>query len=146
MFVHFFDKYTYSPEGAYHVYKLMLVDSRLGVNVTSSEAKQMADIIGPLLKQGLSPYEILQIHPEQGICEKTLYNYIENSVFHEVVGITALDLRRQTGRKIFKKKAVLYKKREDRGGLKGCTFKDHCSYMDENPDVFATQMDQCHLV
>ncbi len=136
-----FDKYTYSPEGAHHDYKLMLVDSRLDVNLTSSEAKQMADTIGPLLKQGLSPYEILQIHPELGICEKTLYNYIENGVFHEVAGITALDLRRQTGRKISKKKTVLYKKREDRRYLKGRTFKDYCSYMDENPDVFVTQMD-----
>ena len=106
-----FDKYTYSPEAAHHDYRLNLVDSRLGVNLTSPEAKQMAAIIGPLLKQGLSPYEILSIHPELGICEKTLYNYIESGVFHEIAGITALDLRRQVGRKLPKKKAVLYKKK-----------------------------------
>lgn len=136
-----FDKYTYSPEDAHHDYRLTLVDSRLGVNLTSPEAKQMADIIGPLLKQGLSPYEILHIHPELGICEKTLYNYIESGVFHEIAGITALDLRRQVGRKLPKKKAVLYKKREDRRFLQGRTFKDYRSYIDENPDVFVTQMD-----
>ena len=136
-----FDKYTYSPEDAHLDYKLTLVDSRLGVNLTSLEAKHIADIIGPLLKQGLSPYEILRIHPELGICEKTLYNYIENGIFHEIAGISALDLRRQVGRKLPKKKAVLYKKREDRRYLQGRTFKDYRSYIDENPDVFVTQMD-----
>lgn len=136
-----FDKYTYSPEDAHHEYKLNLVDSRLGVNLTNLEAKQIADIIGPLLKQGLSPYEILHIHPELGICEKTLYNYIESGVFREIAGITAMDLRRQVGRKLPKKNAVLYKKREDRKFLQGRTFKDYRSYIDENPDVFVTQMD-----
>lgn len=136
-----FDKYTYSPEDAHHDYKLTLVDSRLGVNLTSLEAKQIAGIIGPLLKQGLSPYEILRIHPELGICEKTLYNYIESGIFHEIAGITALDLRRQVGRKLPRKKAALYKKREDRRYLQGRTFKDYRSYIDENPDVFVTQMD-----
>lgn len=68
-----FDKYTYSPETAHQDYRLLLSDSRLGVNLTSQEAGKMADTIAPLLRQGLSPYEILQIHPELGICEKTLY-------------------------------------------------------------------------
>lgn len=136
-----FDKYTYSPEDAHHDYRLTLVDSRLGVNLSSSQARQMADIIKPLLKQGLSPYEILHIHPELGICEKTLYNYIEGGIFHEIAGISALDLRRQVGRKLPKNKSVLYKKREDRRYLQGRTFKDYCSYIDENPDVFVTQMD-----
>ncbi|MCM1570235.1 MAG: helix-turn-helix domain-containing protein [Roseburia sp.] len=136
-----FDKYTYSPEDAHHEYRSTLVDSRLGVDLTSSEAKHMADTIAPLLKQGLSPYEILQIHPELGICEKTLYNYIEGGIFHEVADISPLDLRRQVGRRLQKKKAVLYKKREDRRYLQGRTFKDYRSYVDENPDVFVTQMD-----
>lgn len=136
-----FDKYTYSPEDAHHDYRITLVDSRLGVNLTSPEARQIAAVIGPLLKQGLSPYEILHIHPELGICEKTLYNYIESGVFHEIAGITAMDLRRQVGRKLPKKKAVLYKKREDRKYLQGRTFKDYRSYIEEYPDVFVTQMD-----
>ncbi len=50
-----FDKYEYNPEKAQSVYRDTLVDSRAGVNLTSKEAKAMADIIGPLLRQGLSP-------------------------------------------------------------------------------------------
>lgn len=101
----------------------------------------MASVIGPLLKQGLSPYQILKIHPELGISEKTLYNYIENDIFHEVAGITVLDLRRQVSRKLPKKKSNEYKKREDRKYLKGRTYTDFQEYLKENPDVFITQMD-----
>lgn len=136
-----FDKYQYSPEQAQSAYRSVLVDSRQGVNLTSKEAKRIADTVGPLLSQGLSPYRIVTQHPELGISEKTLYNYIEGDVFHEVAGITVMDLRRQVSRKLPKKKAALYKKREDRKYLQGRTFKDYEAYLAEAPDVFVTQMD-----
>ena len=98
-----FDKYTYSPENAQKDYRTTLIDARQGVNLTVTEAKQMAAVIKPLLQQGLSPYQILAIHPELGISEKTLYTYIETGVFHEAAGITVMDLRRQVSRKLPKK-------------------------------------------
>lgn len=104
-----FNKYTYSPEEAQMDYQTTLIDSRQGVNLTSAEAREIADVITPLLKQGLSPYQILKIHPELKFSEKTLYNYIENDVFHEISGITVMDLRRQVSRKISKKKSKGYK-------------------------------------
>ena len=79
-----FDKYQYCPEDAQMDYRSTLVNSRQGVNLTVQEAKAMADIIGPLLRQGQSPYQIVTDHPELGISEKTLYNYIEGDVFHEI--------------------------------------------------------------
>lgn len=136
-----FNKYTYSPEDAQFDYREMLIDSRQGVNLTMAEAKEMASIIRPLLKQGLSPYQILQIHPELDISEKTMYNYIEDGVFHEIAGISALDLRRQVSRKIPKKKAEKYKKRADNRYLLGRTYRDYLAYISENPDIFVTQMD-----
>ena len=136
-----FNRYTYSPEDAQMDYRSTLIDSRQGVNLTVPEARQMANIIQPLLAQGLSPYQILQIHPELNVSEKTLYNYIEGDVFHEVAGITVMDLRRQVSRKLPKKKANAYKKRLDRRFLQGRTYKDYKEYLDENPDVFVVQMD-----
>lgn len=136
-----FDKYDYNPEKAQATYRETLVDSRTGVNLTSAEAKAMADMIGPLLQQGLSPYQILQAHPELGVCEKTIYNYIESDVFHEVAGITVMDLRRQVSRKLPKPKAVTYKKRQDRRYLQGRTYRDYNAYLAQNPGVFVTQMD-----
>ena len=136
-----FDKYTYSPEDAHSDYRSVLIDSRQEVNLTTSEAIAIADIVAPLLKKGQSPYQIITGHPEIGISEKTLYNYIEGDVFYEIAGITAMDLRRQVSRKMSKKKAKGYKKRADRKYLLGRTYKDYKIYIDENPDVFVTQMD-----
>ena len=136
-----FNKYQYCPEDAQADYRTTLVDSRQGVNLTVQEAKDMASVIGPLLKQGQSPYQIVTDHPELGISEKTLYNYIEGEVFHEIAGITVTDLRRQVSRKISKKKSNEYKKREDRKYLHGRLYKDYKQYMEDNPDVFVTQMD-----
>ena len=79
----------------------------------------MADIIKPLLAQGQSPFQIVTNHPELGISEKTLYNYIEGDVFHQIADITVMDLRRQVSRKISAKKSKGYKKRADRKYLKG---------------------------
>lgn len=136
-----FNKYTYDPEKAQAAYKETLVDSRVGVNLTTSEANKIAQTVAPLLKNGLSPYQILQVHPDLGICEKTLYNYIENDIFHELAGITVMDLKRQVGRKMTKKRSQEYKKRQDRKFLIGRTYKDFKAYLDENPKVFITEMD-----
>ena len=136
-----FDKYQYSPEEAHRDYRTTLTDSREGVNLTVQEAKQMAAVIAPLLKQGQSPYQIVTNHPELGISEKTLYNYIENGVFHEIAGITVMDLRRQVSRRLPKKKAKTYKKRTDRKYLQVRTYKDYQSYLSEHPEVFVAQMD-----
>ena len=136
-----FDKYQYCPEDAQMDYRTTLIDSREGVNLTSKEARAMADIIKPLLKQGQSPFQIVTGHPELGISEKTLYNYIEMDVFHEIAGITVMDLRRQVSRRIPKKKSKRYKKRLDRKYLQGRTYKDYREYLADNPDVFVTQMD-----
>ena len=136
-----FDKYKYCPEDAQFDYRTTLVDSHQGVNLTVSQARERADIIKPLLKQGQSPYHIVTDHPELGISEKTLYNYIEGDVFHDIAGITVMDLRRQVSRKLPKSKAKGYKKRTDRKFLLGRTYKDYLEYISENPDVFVTQMD-----
>jgi IS30 family transposase len=124
-----------------HDYRTELKESREGINLTAAEAKSMSDIIAPLLRQGQSPYQILVTHPELGICEKTLYNYIDEGVFSVVGGIGNLDLRRKVGRKMSKKKTVAYKKREDRKYLNGRTYRDYKEFMNCNPNALVTEMD-----
>ncbi len=102
--------------------------------MTEKAAKDMAAVIAPLIRKGQSPYTIINNHPELGICEKTLYNYIEGGLF-EFSGsnqIIALDLRRQASRKISKKAAAQYKKRADRKFLKGREYTDYQAYIAEN--------------
>lgn len=136
-----FDKYRYDPELADNDYRTTLVDCRQGVNLTFSEAKAIGDTVKPLLDKGLSPYVIVKEHPELGICEKTLYNYIETGVLQTTSGTTVLDLRRQPSRKIKKKQSDNYKKRQNRKYLQGRTYRDYLEYLSLNPDVFVTQMD-----
>ena len=56
-----FDKYQYYPEDAQMDNRATLVNSRQGVNFTFQEAKAMADITGPLLRQGQSPTRLSPI-------------------------------------------------------------------------------------
>lgn len=135
-----YDKYRYSAHKAHDEYRTTLIDTRVGVDLTVSEAKKLGDIIKPLLEQGQSPYQIITGHPELGISEKTLYNYINDGVL-SVSGISNIDLRKKVGRKIKKNKAVVYKKREDNSFLKGRTYNDYNIYMDENPYMSVIQMD-----
>lgn len=135
-----FDKYWYDAGVADNEYKRDLVDSRQGVDLTTSEAKAIAEVVGPLLGQGISPYSIIRTHPELGICEKTLYNYIESGIL-KAFGVDAFSLRRQLSRKLPKNKAVQYKKREDRSFLKGRTFKEYKDYLREHPNAAVLQMD-----
>ena len=135
-----FDKYSYDAAQAHSEYRLTLVEAREGVNLTTSQAKEMAGVIGPLLAHGHSPYQIIHDHPELGICEKTLYNYIDQQAF-SVAGIHNIDLRRKVSRKPSKKLAKKYKKREDRAFLKGRTYEDYRSFMAEHPDAHVLQMD-----
>ena len=135
-----FDKYYYCAEAAHRDYRETLVDSRTGVNLTTQEAREMAEVIGPLLKQGHSPYQIVHDHPELGISEKTLYNYIDGQVF-SIAGIQNIALRRKVSRRPGKKLAKKFKKREDRAFLKGRLYSDYLAYMEENPGAHVLQMD-----
>lgn len=135
-----FTKYKYDPLRAYESYRENLVSSREGVNLTQEEAKAIAEIIVPLIKNGHSPYQIVNDHPEINISEKTLYNYIESNVFKEH-GVTNLDLRRQVSRKIPKKVSNKYKKRQDKRYLIGRKYSDYLNYMEENPNANVVQMD-----
>lgn len=135
-----YDKYRYDAKSADKEYRDSLVDSRLGADLTYNEAKALAEVVKPLLDQGQSPFQIITNHPELGICEKTLYNYIEDNILSQF-GINNLSLRIKTKRKISKKKTDLYKKREDRNFLKGRTYKDYKVYTSDNPSLYVMEMD-----
>ena len=135
-----FNKYYYDAHTAHEEYRKELVDSREGVNLTVSQAKEMAAVIGPLLKKGHSSYQIIHDNPGLGISEKTLYNYISQQVF-SVAGIYDIDLRRKASRRPSKKLAKTYKKRENRAFLKGREYKDFLAYRDEHPHAHILQMD-----
>lgn len=137
-----YDKYRYIASSAESEYRNTLVNTRVGVNATLSQIKELGFLIQPLLAQGQSVYAILQNHPEIKLTEKTIYHYIEDGVFQNAgVSITCMDLKRQVTRKITKKKTIKYSPRKDRSYLKDRTQKNFNEFIEANPNASVVEMD-----
>lgn len=137
-----FSKYKYIAKFANNEYSSMLVETRVGFNTTCDKIKEIGTIIEPLLAKGQSLEQILLSHPEIGVSLKTLYTYVESSVFKDLgFDISAISLRRQVSRRIPKKIANVYKKREDRKYLNGRKYSDYKNYISDNPSAKIVQMD-----
>lgn len=76
-----YEKYWYDADDAHESYKELLVESRRGINMSPEEVAQMWEILKPCLEKKMSIAEIVYEHPELGVCQKTLYNYLNNGVF-----------------------------------------------------------------
>lgn len=137
-----FNKFKYNASDSDHEYRMSLINSRIGVNATRNQIKELGEFIKPLLDKGQSVYSILANHSEIKLSEKTIYNYIKNGVFQDAgVSITCLDLKRQVNRKVYKKKNVSYSPRKDKSYLKGRTYNDFENYMKNNPNASVVEMD-----
>ena len=137
-----FNKFYYQAEVAHREYQRTKTESREGFNITTNEVKSIGMIIEPLVKQGLSIYSILQMHPEIHKSEKTIYSYIEANLFKSVgIDLGVMDLRRQVNRKLPKDKKNEYKPRNDYSYLKGRLYEDYLAYMEENPAARVVQLD-----
>ena len=137
-----FNKYYYQASDAQHEYQVTKIQSREGFNITTAELIRIGKIIEPLIKQGLSIYTILQIHPDIGKSEKTIYTYIQANLFKSVgIDLGVMDLRRQVNRKLPKGKKNLYKPRNDYSHLKGRLYDDYLTYIQENPNAKVVQLD-----
>lgn len=128
------DKAFYRASTAHRQYKTVLVESRTGINISPEELTVLDELITPLIRQGHSPYMILQHHPEIKLSEKTIYNYIDSGAL--------------TARNIDLPKKVIYKVRSDhsseasdKGIFEGRTFKDYQNFLAEFPDTRVTEMD-----
>lgn len=131
------DKYFYNAEKTDKEYRRDLVDFRQGINLTTKEAKELANILKPLLDKGQSLYQIKSTHKEIKQSIKTLYTYIEIGVFNEY-GIDNFSLKEQVNRKQFNKK---YKKRKEPVNYDGHKYEDFLKFKQENPSTPVTEMD-----
>lgn len=131
------DKYFYYANKANETYLYTLVDSRVGVNLTYPELKQIATIMKPLLDKGQTIYQILENHPEITQCAKTIYTYIEMGLFKDF-GIDNFSLKRKVSRKVRSKKL---KKRKQPVNYEGREYKDYLEYAKTHPFESTTEMD-----
>jgi IS30 family transposase len=132
-------KFVYDPVKAHEDYRNDLVEFRSGVDLSSSEAKLLGDLIKPLIEQGHSLYSIVKNNPSIDKSERTLYNYITDGVFSQS-GLYDIDLRRKVSRKLPKSK-IISKPRESRAYLKGRCFSDFELFVHNNPYKNIVEMD-----
>lgn len=128
------DKAFYKATTAQRQYRTVLVESRVGINISPEELTLLDELITPLVRQGQSPYMILQNHPEIGLSEKTIYNYIDSGA----LTVKNIDLP----------KKVAYKVRMDHSSeatdssvYEGRTYKDYQAFIAKYPDTRVTEMD-----
>lgn len=131
------DKYFYNANVAHEQYKLDLVSSREGINLTEAKRDEIANIIVPLINQGQSIYQILSTHKEIGLSEKTIYNYIDMGVFKKY-GLINLSLKEKASRKQFHNK---YKKRKQPANYTGRKYEDYQEFIRNNPNINTVEMD-----
>ena len=105
--------------------------------MTTSEVKELAEILKPLLDQGQSLYQIKSSHKEIKQCIKTLYSYIEMGVFKQY-GIDNFSLKEQVNRKQFKNK---YKKRKESTNYENHKYNDYIKFKEDNLEIPTTEMD-----
>lgn len=128
------DKYYYKATTAFRQYKTTLVESRAGINISETDLKVLDELVSPLILQGQSPYTILCNHPEVGLSEKTIYNYIEQGV----LSVKNIDLPKKV---VYKVRNVHKTEIDDPRAFEGRTFKDYQDFLKANPDTPVVEMD-----
>lgn len=128
------DKYYYRATTANRNYRTVLVESREGINTTEDNLKVLDEIVSPLIKQGQSPAMILMNHPELGVSEKTIYNYIERGY----MSVINLDLKRKVK---YKLRHCHKSEINDKGIFEGRTYKDFQDLLVKHPDTPVVEMD-----
>ena len=116
------DKYYYKATSAFRQYRTVLVESRTGINISEADLKVLDELVAPLIRQGQSPYTILNNHPEIGLSEKTLYNYIEQGA----LSVKNIDLPKKVAYKV---RNVHKTEIDDSRVFEGRTFKDYQEYI-----------------
>lgn len=71
----------YLHRKAHEAYREMLVESRVGANITEDELLTLDEIVSPLLMRGQSVHHIVTHNPDQfGVSEKSIYRYVDGGL------------------------------------------------------------------
>ena len=130
------DHAYYTANRAQGAYEKSWRDSRSGIRVTPERLMEIGALIQPLIKKGQSINQILAAHSDEiGLCEKTIYNYVDAGAFK----VKNIDLPKKVAYRIRRKKPVLTRQ-EYRYRL-GRTYESFKSYIEANPDIAVVEMD-----
>ncbi len=121
-------KKYYINKKAQEAYREMLVESRVGVNITESELLALDEIISPLVRRGQSLHHIVTSNPDNfNISEKSIYRYVAGGL------LTAknIDMPRVCRMKPRKTKPVVHK--VDSSCRIGRTYAEYEAFIKETP-------------
>ena len=133
-----FDKYLYNAEYAHREYREELSVSRQGIDMTKEELAELDALVSPLIRKGQPVKHIMRNHADEiGICERSLYNYVEQGY----LDARKTDLRRAVRYKPRKANAENGSKRALTKKKLGRRYKDFLKFVEEHPGQRIVEMD-----
>ena len=129
-------KQYYLHRPAQNAYKEMIVDSRVGVNISEEELLRLDKFISPLIQKGQSIHHIVVSNPDEFTCsEKSIYRYVNGCL----LSARNIDMPRVCRIKPRKSKPVEHK--VDKQCRVGRSYDDFLNFMGNNPDTALVEMD-----
>ena len=118
-------KRYYLHSKAHEAYREMLVESRVGANITEDELLSLDEIVSPLIMRGQSVHHIVTHNPDQfEVSEKSIYRYVSGGLLKA----KNIDMPRICRIKPRKSKPVEHK--VDSGCRIGRTYADFLSFVE----------------
>jgi transposase, IS30 family len=130
------EKSRYIAYYAQREYEDLRSESRSGFALSQEELSHLDDIVSPLLLQGQSLHHIALAHADETmVCERTLYSYVNSSLF----SARNIDMPRTVRMRPRKKHSNTFK--VDKACRIGRSWNDYKAFMSEHPDLPVCQLD-----
>lgn len=126
--------YFHNP--AHQNYRNILVETREGVNISEDELIQLDEFISPLILKGQSVHHIVANNKDEfSVSEKSLYRYVADGLLKA----RNIDMPRVCRLKPRSSKPLEHK--VDSACRIGRTYDEYKTYLSQNNDIFAVEMD-----
>lgn len=124
-------KKYYLHRKAHEAYREMLVESRVGANITEDELLTLDEIVSPLIMRGQSVHHIVTHNPDQfEVSEKSIYRYVTGGLLKA----RNIDMPRVCRIKLRKSKPLEHK--VDSGCRIGRTYTEFLSFLETSGAQF----------
>lgn len=132
-----YDHYYYDAEQAYKDYRLVLKETRSGIDLDKQEFDYLNKVVKDGVNKGQSFYAIIKANKGITKCSRTIYNYLEE----HLLDVKNIDLRRKVKFKKRKMKYNYFKTFKDKRVLNGRRIDDYFRFITEHVVNCPIQLD-----